>query len=485
MPSSRRGRILVAMPRTSMRRAAAIAAVTCLAVGCSGRKADKSGGQRPSKPVVLTMANYSFKPVELGAFAQAVSQRSHGTIRIAIHDQWRSGQDNRETKIIHDVQARRVAIAAVGTRAWDAVGITSFDALHLPFLIDNYRLEQTVLESTLPETMLERLNQLGLVGLGILPGELRRVVGVRKPLLKASDFRGLTFGTTPARAALATIRLLGGKPVPFLILDSIRRFDGFDFPITSFDGNEYDLQARYITTNLAFWPRPFVIFMNKAAYDQLAPSQRSLLRDAARAAIPGAADYTRGAELQAMKALCLRGHTRFVRASAAELAQLRAAVQPVLASVDPETRRYEHAIEQIKQKLGAPPQEPPSCPPAEPVAGAIPNGTYENTTTAADARRAHIRAGDPFYRHLPTHHRLVIRGTTFTLFDIWPSGHTQVEMEGSYSVYRTKLQFKGTSETLLPISWSFHRKTLRFFDLPFHGTGYYGAEFAPTWTKTS
>ena len=182
------------------------------ATSCSGTGADKAGGHHPATPAVLTLANYSSAPNELAPFAAEVSRRSHGTLRIAIENLWRDGQTNIEAKLIRDVAGGRVDMGWVGSRAWDGFGITSFDTLHLPFLIDSYRLEEAVLEGALPMRMLAPLRRLGLVGIGILPGELRRVVGVEKPLLRVGDFRGLRFGTTASRAARDTMQLLGASP---------------------------------------------------------------------------------------------------------------------------------------------------------------------------------------------------------------------------------------------------------------------------------
>jgi TRAP-type C4-dicarboxylate transport system substrate-binding protein len=461
---------------------AALALVTAVLAGCRGA-ADKAGGGRHAKPLVLTLANYNFAPVELAPFAREVERRSHGSLRIAFHNFWRQGQTNVETKLIHDVQTGRADMGWVGSRAWDAVGVTSFDALHLPFLIDSYALEQSVLQGPLPARMLRRLEPLGLVGVGILPGELRRVVGVRKPLLRAADFRGLRFGTTQAQAAAATVRALGATPVAFLILTSVRRFGGFDFPVTSFEGNAYDAQARYLTTNLAFWPRPLVVFMSRQTNARLTPAQRALLRAAAQVTIPDAVGVIERRERQAIAALCGRGRVRFVRSPAADLAGIRSAVASVRARADAETRDFARAIEQTKLRLAAPAQEVLPCPRVSSTAGAIPDGTYENTTTLADARRAKVSAVDLPPANLPVHHRLVIRGRNFALYSTGRGGKSDL-FQGTYSSYHGKVRFATTGETLLPLSWSLDGPTLRFFDLPFHGTGYWGAVFSPPWTKT-
>jgi hypothetical protein len=84
---------------------------------------------------------------------------------------------------------------------------------------------------------------------------------------------------------------------------------------------------------------------------------------------------------------------------------------------------------------------------------------------------------------LPIRHRLVIRGRHFALHSIGRDGTTDL-FEGTYSSYHGRVRFATTGETLLPLPWSFDGRTLRFFDLPFHGTGYWGAVFTPLWTKT-
>ena len=450
--------------------------------GCRGA-ADKAGGEQQAKPVVLKFANYNFAPLELAPFAAEVERRSHGSLRIAFHDHWREGQRDQETKLIHDVQAGYADMGWVGSRAWDTVGVTSFDALHLPFLIDSYALEQAVLQGPLPARMLKGLEPLGLVGVGILPGELRRVVGVRKPVLRAADFRGLAWGTTQARAAAETVRALGATPIPFLTLPSVRQFGGFDFAVTSFEGNAYDAQARYITANLAFWPRPLVVFMSRRVAARLTPAQRALLRSAAEDTIPAAVGIIERRERVAQAALCGRGVVHFVRSTAADLAQIRSAVASVRARAVALTRDYANAIERTKRRLDAPAQVLPPCTPVSSAAGAIPDGTYENTTTAADARRAKVLAVDMPPAKLPIQHRLVIHGRHFALHSIGHDGTTDV-FEGTYSSYHGKVRFATTGETLLPLAWSFDGRTLRFHHLAFHGTGYWGAVLSPPWTKT-
>ena len=64
------------------------------------------------------------------------------------------------------------------TRAFDEVGVTSFQPLAAPLLIDSAELERRVLRDDLSRRALAGLERLGLVGLGMLPTELRRPIGI-------------------------------------------------------------------------------------------------------------------------------------------------------------------------------------------------------------------------------------------------------------------------------------------------------------------
>jgi hypothetical protein len=173
-----------------------------------------------------------------------------------------------------------------------------------------------------------------------------------------------------------------------------------------------------------------------------------------------------------------------VGASASDLAALQSAAETVLAHADATTRGDVAVVRRISTRLEARAEPPLTCPAASSTSGAIPDGTYVNVTTAADARRARIPRGDPLYRDLPVRHTLVFRGRTFVQYHTRiRDGHREVGLEGTYSSYRGKVRLSTTGETLLPFAWSIHGRTLRFFDLPFDGTGYYGAEFTPPFTK--
>src|SRR4051794_6924634 len=191
---------------------AALLGVTLMLViaGCGNTGSDKAGGARKHKPTVLTMANGSSDSSELDPFAAAVARLSGGTLRIEFKNDWRKDQIGYGVDVIGDVKAGKADLAWSGTRNFDSVGVPSFDALQAPLLIDSYPLERQALGSRLVGRMLGGLKPLGVVGLGILPGTLRKPLGV-SPLVRPEDYGGKTFAFQRSEVAKQTVRALGAR----------------------------------------------------------------------------------------------------------------------------------------------------------------------------------------------------------------------------------------------------------------------------------
>ena len=190
-----------------------------------------------------------------------------------------------------------------------------------------------------------------------------------------------------------------------------------------------------------------------------------------------------------MKALCDQGRTDFVRAS---LRPIWPRCAPPLRLRPPfgqlrDASLRQRGIDAVKRGVAALAGASADVPVQRgATAGAIPDGTYESTMTAADVKRARRGAGDVLYCRPadppPTRHS---RPDVSPLLHGSANGHTQAEHgRDVLRLIASRFGFATTGETLLPFSWSFDGRTLRFFDLPFHGGGYYGAVFTPLWTKT-
>jgi TRAP-type C4-dicarboxylate transport system substrate-binding protein len=449
--------------------AVALLAGSALALAaCSGSSSDKAGGGEERPPVVLKLASITgdIQP-PLQVFAEEVARRSDGTMRIEFEPEWRAGDPNAERGAIEDVKAGKADMAWVGARVFDTLDVTSFQALLTPLLVDSYELEGRVLESGIPSSMLEGVEELGVVGIGTLPGQMRKLLGVSHPFLQPSDFDGQVIGGAENELSVRTFQALGATLEALPAGGSLEGLDATEQHLAAIWGNRYNKDAKYVGANVNLWPRPLVIFMGKKVFDSLAPKQQALLREAATAALPEALAASRAEDEEARTELCRRGVT-FALASESELAALRSALEPVYAELmaDPETRSAIDAITDLKAEVAAS-AEGPACTSTEPpaTASAIPDGTYETTLTKADWRQMTmadwLKAGvSEEEAAVPGVYRMIFDAGEWTL--LGPNGDGE---DGSYTVFRDQIETHIAEDYTITARWSFDGKTLTFTDI--------------------
>jgi TRAP-type C4-dicarboxylate transport system substrate-binding protein len=329
-------------------------------------------------------------PWEVDSFVGEVSRLSHGTIRIAVKPRWRYGQATYEKGLIGDVRAGKADLGAAESNAWDSVGVTSLRVLGAPLLIDSYALQDRVLRSSVISEMLRGLRPLGLVGLGVLPGQFPRPLGVTHRLLGGVDYAGERIGVQQSLIGNVTMRALGAKPVWLGGRATIAGLDGIAEPISWINGSRYDRVARYLTTNVVLWARPIVVFASRAALDRLTPAQRRVLERAATDAVGGQTRVVADFEGSDTAALCAHKRVRFLAARPTDLTSLRVAARRVDEQLerDPLTRGFFAEVEALRARLGASPTVLPSCGQGRPVSApgaATPlDGVYELTVAPRD-----------------------------------------------------------------------------------------------------
>ena len=451
-----------------MTRAAPLIVAVAVALGtnaCDSSESDRAGGERPAEPPAgrastLTLANVNSEPEVLEIFAEKVKELSGGTLRIRFENNWGQGRrGNAEVNLIRGVQAGKVDLGWAGSRAFDLVGDRAFGPLHAPMMIDSYALELKVVEDEgVVRPMLASLDRLGLEGVGVLPGPLRRPLATRR-LVAPADWSGRRIGHAGGDQIARSLRALGARPRIIVSSGEFVGFDGVESHITSIAGNGYHHEAPYLTGNVVLWPRPLVLF----AGDGVTRAQLAVLQRAARAAAPAVVDDLRDSDEERLGVIC-RQDLKLSFASTGALAQTRQAFRPVYASLErgAATRKTLARIEQIASSLGQP-SEAVSCGGDEPPpsAAAIPDGTYEVTVTPQDALRAGVARDDPIVKQGITHNTLELDKGNFTLeSDKDPDG-----WEGTYSVYRDRITVTGIDGVTMTARWSFEHGRLRFEDI--------------------
>jgi TRAP-type transport system periplasmic protein len=376
--------------------AAGLAALA--AAGCGSSPVNRAGQAVTGRPVTLTLADHEGEPGDVIRWAEAVERLSHGSLKISVDNGWRGAEPDYDKGIIADVRNGKVDLAKVAARAYDEVGVTSFQPLLAPLLIDSTRLEAEVLRGPIGDRALRGTARLGLVGLALYPTELRRPIGITRTLRGPSDYRGAQISTREGRVTAATLRALGAHRVALPATDPLLSVDGAELPPTGVSQRSaLPRSARGITGNVVLWPKPITIVMNRAAFARLSPAQQDALRGAADVARAATAEEEGARSADARNTLCLLG-ARIVTASPAALTGLRTAVQPVYDKIARAPGNAD-ALTQIERMKSASRPESLSCPdrplmqPAHPQPRSPLLGTYLAHSTKQELARSPLLHG--------------------------------------------------------------------------------------------
>ena len=371
---------------------------SCSAAAWVASDTDKAGGEQHPDAVVLTLANHDPDTNDLDEFAREVARQSDGALRIEFKNRWRPGRTAYEPQTIEDVRDGKIDLAKVGARAFDLAGVRSLQPLVAPLAVDSYALERRVLGSPLAARMLQGVDRIDLVGIALLPGDLRKPLGISRALVGAADYRGATIGTRPSAMGGRTFRALGARPEFYASGGDISAFDGTEAGLTGVEGDRLDGPAQTLALNVNLWPRVLAVVMNRDAYDALSDDQREALRAAGRAALGPAIGRVQQFDKEALGILCSRGEVAVRSATPSQLDALRAATtarlgRPRAEPRDPECRaRRSRAMRADVQAEPAPTCSTGAGEHAKGDATPV-DGLWRMTSTESRVRRDRVAGG--------------------------------------------------------------------------------------------
>jgi TRAP-type C4-dicarboxylate transport system substrate-binding protein len=444
--------------------AAIVVAAVVAGGGGGGGGGDRAGSAAKGGPVVLRLANANGDSRELRPFVDAVARRSGGTLRVDVRNTWRGGDVRAEAGIVRDVADGKADLGWTGARAFHDLGVRSFDALVAPLLIDNYGLEEKVVRDRLAGRMLDGLDPLGVKGVGVLPGPMRKPLGA-EPLVRPHDWAGTTIAHTRSAVARDTLHVLGARGTEIPSGGSIEGADGVEAQLSSITGNRYDDVAGVLAANVNLWPRPLVVFANPDTLAKLDAGQRAALLAAAGDAVGPMLDLERTDDRDSADILCRRG-VQFAQARPADLAALRSAVAPVYASLSGDAFT-KAAIARIRSLGGGSAPEAPACPRAgaEPVASGRPSpvdGVWRSDITLGELERT---PGYDDGENNPGNvgrFRMELRNGSFAV----TGSSDGIDQRGVFDVHGDRLTFHWNDEAAFAYRWRRYRDVLEL-----HKTG--------------
>jgi TRAP-type C4-dicarboxylate transport system substrate-binding protein len=453
------------MVRSPLLAASLVISLVLVAAGCDGDR-DKAGGTR-SVSLTLYIPDGANEQTEV--FVREARRRSHGTLRIVVDGGTYMSPAN-EKRLAAALRSGSAELAFLPSRAWESQGIQTFRVLQAPFLLTGQRVLRRIVTGPVGTAILRGTDRIGVLGLALLPGAPRRVLG-RRPFTTPESLRGARIRIIESATTAATVRALGAFPEVHLdseVSPALKKgqLDGVESSTGFILQNNFQVFAHYLATNVVLFPRTDTIAVSRRAFQRLASDQQRALREAAAATL-AASLHSAPTDAANLEKLCQAG-VHVIRATPSDLTALRAAAEPVYQTLrrDPATANLLREVERLS---AAAPSEatlmPAKCEAAptttnQSAGSTIPEGKYVTTLTEKDFSRFHGNAKRPTETWTTT-----LRGGHFwqvTTRAGEPPGDGIYTVRGNHLVtfvYLSPADFHGVRET---VRWSYYRGELSF-----------------------
>jgi tripartite ATP-independent transporter DctP family solute receptor len=221
----------------------------------------------------------------------------------------------------------------VGSTAPLATMVKEFGVYDLPFLFNNEKEADAVLDGPFGEKLLKMLEAKGLVGLVYWENGFRDVTNSKRPITKAEDMEGIKLRVMQNQIALGVFGALGANAVPmpfselFTALET-RTVDGQENPVTTIQSSKfYEVQPYLSLTHHVY--TPWVVLASKKWWDTLSPDEQKLIREAAVKSRDFERKDSRADSQKSMQTLEKSG-MKINKVSDEELKRLRAKAQPIV-----------------------------------------------------------------------------------------------------------------------------------------------------------
>jgi TRAP-type C4-dicarboxylate transport system substrate-binding protein len=277
--------------------AAVIAALTAAgAAGCGGHGVSKAGGAPQAAPdgtMTLTFASAQPLPVD-AAFATFVAKDSGGHLRLrTVYYNARS--TSVDVTIAAALQAGKLDVGDVGSRAFESLGVQAFRAYQAPFLVTSRELLDQAVTGPVASELFATLQPANLTGLAIVPDSIRYLFSTR-PLTTPAQFFGAKIRINESETTKEALDSLGAVPVTDIASGPAAVQALRDGKLTAIEADpelamgEYVGVAPYVLVNAPLFAKTTTLTASSAVLAKLPAADAGWLREAARQAAAGQAN---------------------------------------------------------------------------------------------------------------------------------------------------------------------------------------------------
>jgi len=262
-------------------------------------------------------------------FITLVDQHSNGRIKIREYPNAAIGSDTQQVASLRGGIQDLTAISSS-----PLVGLVEALALFdLPFLFDNEKEADVILDGPIGRSLLDQLEDKDLVGLCYFENGFRNVTNSKRPIQRLEDLAGLKLRTQQSAVYLETFGALGANTIPMAFPEvysalEARAIDAQENPYANIYQSRFYEVNKYLTaTRHAYNPLP--VMVSKKLWDDLSADERTLFSVACDEAKVFQRTVTRAQNARLLTMLQAEGMI-YNELPSAEIDRMRVALQPVI-----------------------------------------------------------------------------------------------------------------------------------------------------------
>jgi len=261
-------------------------------------------------------------------FAKSVEEKTSGSVKIELYP---AAQLTKDSTFVKEITSGTIDGGLTPTLYWTSV-MPLAGIFDVPYLVRSFDESEKVLDSTVGESLLKRLQKFDVEGIGYFNYGFGIFGSNRKALKTPADFRGQKFrtnndvGAQLLQAYGASPTFMSGSEV-FLGLQR-GTIDGTHTGLSSvYSRKMYEVLKHLTVDNHNMIP--YMVVIRKPVFDSLTPEEQQVLRDSAKAAGTWAAEMQEKDDISAVGALREEG-MEIIELSSEELEVWAKAAQPVI-----------------------------------------------------------------------------------------------------------------------------------------------------------
>lgn len=273
-------------------------------------------------------------------FAEEVSKLSDGKMKVKTYGNGSLGSDEQmQNALIGGSQ--EITFVSTAPLAGLVKGFGVFD---LPFLFDNEKVADAVLDGPAGQKLLDTLPAKGLIGLLYWENGFRNITNSRHEISKMEDIKGIKLRVMQNEVALAVFNGLGANAIPmpftelFTALET-KTVDGQENPLSTIKTSKfYEVQPYLTISNHVY--TPFVLLASKRWWDGLTADEQDVLKQAAKTSQAYQRKISRKADSESLQFIKDKG-VKVSKFSPEEKEKIRTTLEPIVAKlrteIGPET----------------------------------------------------------------------------------------------------------------------------------------------------